>query len=410
MSGLFVATRIAVAALIANATRSALTALGVVVGVAAVIAMVSIGLGARAQVAESFASLGSDLLVVSSGSSSSGWHGGAGSRPSLTWDDLAAMKAEITGLRGAAPVLRTTSVVQSEDQTWSTTVTGTTPVYLDLRSWATTSGRRLDDSDVDGTGKVAMLGQTVVDKLYGGRDPVGLQMRAQGVSFEVIGVLAKKGESSWGQDYDDVVLIPSSTFQARIQSGGRYLKGYAVLGATNADGVGTVERQVTALLRSRHKLLTGKVSKDDDFQVRNLAEYALAQEQGTDTVTNLLATISAIALLVGGIGIMNIMLVSVAERTREIGLRMAVGAKPGAIMMQFLVEAVLLAGGGGVAGVILGGTVGNRLAVTMGWPMRFDPLVALGVVAFSGVVGVGFGLYPAWTASRLDPVDALRSE
>ena len=402
--------RIAARALRRNKTRSFLTTLGIVIGVAAVIAMVAIGEGAKAKVEQAFASMGSNLVMVMPGSTSSGgMHGGFGSMPTLTWDDLKAIRNEVPTVKYAAPQLRGGGPVISEDQNWSTSVQGTTPDFLNIRNWDVDKGAPFTTSDVEAANKVVLLGATAVEKLYGAdADPVGQLVRIKNVPFTIVGVLAKKGQSPMGQDYDDVALVPSSTFQSRIQGSlGRYLQGVIMLGAVSADATSVAQKQVTALLRDRHHLAPGA---DDDFSIRNLAEIASAQEQGTRTLSALLASIAAVSLLVGGIGIMNIMLVSVTERTREIGIRMAIGARPRDILAQFLVEALTLAVTGGLLGIVLGLFIAGRLAASFGWPLLVKPEVVLVAVAFSGLVGVGFGLYPARKASALDPIDALRYE
>jgi putative ABC transport system permease protein len=405
---LFITLRVALRAVLRNKTRSFLTILGVVIGVAAVIAMVSIGAGARAQVEQSYQTMGSNLLIVSGGSSSSGGsRGGYGSQPTLTWDDFAAIRDQTPNIVGAAPLLRANASVLSDDQNWTTSVQGSTAMFLTLRNWRVVDGRPFESSDVDGATKVALLGRTVVDKLYGTRDPIGRSVRVKGVPLEVIGVLEAKGQSQWGQDNDDIVLVPYTTFEAKVQGSGRYLSGYVLVGAASTEGTAKAQRQIGGLLRDRHHLAPGA---DDDFQIRNLAEMASAQQEGTNTITTLLASIAAVSLLVGGIGIMNIMLVSVTERTREIGLRMAVGARPQDILAQFLIEALALSALGGVLGVCVGVGIAQRLATSFGWPLLIDPAIVVGVVLFSAGVGVVFGLFPAWKASRLDPIEALRFE
>jgi len=400
---------VALRALRRNKLRSFLTTLGMVIGVSAVIAMVAIGDGAKARVEAAFAAMGSDMLIVLPGSSSSGGAmGGFGSMPTLTWDDLRAIQAEIPSVRWAAPSLRATAQVQSEDQNWTTQVFGSTPEFFLIRNWPATQGETFTQSDVDGATKVAVLGQTVVEKLYGSSaNPVGHTIRVKGVPFNVIGVLSKKGQSQFGQDFDDAILVPVSTFRQKIQGGLKnYISGTIMVGAVPGS-TQRAESQVRGLLRDRHRLSPGA---DDDFSIRNLAEIASAQQEGTRTLTTLLAAIAAVSLLVGGIGIMNIMLVSVTERTREIGLRMAVGAKPGDIRLQFLVEALTLAVTGGLIGVGLGLFAAWRLASSFGWQVLYRPDVILIAVGFSGLVGVGFGFYPAHRASRLDPIQALRFE
>ena len=401
--------RVALRALGRNKLRSFLTTLGMVIGVSAVIAMVAIGDGAKARVEESFAAMGSNMLIILPGTTSMGGaQGGFGSMPTITWDDLHAIQTDVPAVRYAAPVLRTSAQVLSEDQNWGTSVSGTTPDYFAIRNWAVARGVGITASDVDSGTKVAVLGQTVVDKLYGtNADPVGQQVRIKNIPFQVVGVLVKKGQSPVGQDYDDAVFVPSTTFQTKIQGGLKnYLSGTIYVGAAGSD-TQRAENQIRGLLRDRHHLGS---SADDDFSIRNLAEMANAQQEGTRTLTTLLASIAAVSLLVGGIGIMNIMLVSVTERTREIGVRMAVGAKSGDILLQFLAEALVLAVMGGIIGVLLGLGAAWRLAASFGWPVMFRPDVILIAVGFSGLVGVGFGLYPARKASALDPIQALRYE
>jgi len=297
----------------------------------------------------------------------------------------------------------------SEDQNWTTGITGTTPEFFDIRAWRVDRGMLFTNSDVEGGTKVAVLGRTVVEKLYGsGADPVGQQVRIKNIPFTVIGVLQKKGQSPMGQDYDDAVFVPATTYTAKIQGGlGNRIAGSIVVAAVSAEATGRAEAQIRALLRDRHRLQAGA---DDDFSIRNLTEMASAQQEGTKTLTTLLAAIAAVSLLVGGIGIMNIMLVSVTERTREIGVRMAVGAKPANILAQFLVEALTLALIGGVIGVALGLGAGKYLATRFGWSLLIRPDIILVAFGFSAAIGVGFGLYPARKASRLDPIDALRYE
>jgi putative ABC transport system permease protein len=402
--------RVALRALARNKMRSFLTTLGMVIGVCAVIAMVAIGDGAKARVEQAFASMGSNMLIILPGTTTAGGAmGGFGSQPTLTWDDLKAIQTEVPAVRWAAPALRANAQVLSEDQNWTTSVSGTTPDYFRIRNWALGQGSSISESDVDGGTKVAVLGQTVVDKLFGsGANPVGQVIRVKNVPFNVVGVLTKKGQSPMGQDYDDGIFIPVSTFQQKIQGGLKnYIAGPMIVSATSAGTTDRAQRQIEALLRDRHRLQPGS---DDDFSIRNLSELAAAQQEGTRTLTTLLAAIAAVSLLVGGIGIMNIMLVSVTERTREIGVRMAVGAKAGDIRLQFLVEALSLAVVGGLIGIALGMGLAWRLAASFGWPVLFRPDVILVAVAFSGVIGVGFGLYPAHKASQLDPIQALRFE
>ncbi|HXU69477.1 MAG TPA: ABC transporter permease [Polyangia bacterium] len=401
--------RVALRALMRNKLRSFLTTLGMIIGVCAVIFSVAVGEGAKAKVEEAFAAMGSNLLILMPGSSTSGGaRGGSGSQPTLTWDDMRAIQNEVSTVKYVAPVLRSQSQVMSEDQNWSTSVQGTSPEYFAIRSWPVSSGAAIQDSDVEAGAKVAVLGQTVVDKLFGANsDPVGQMVRIKNIPFQVIGVLAKKGQSAMGQDYDDAVLVPYTTFGSKIQGGLKnYIAGAVMIGATSPADTSRAEIQITNLLRDRHHI-TGT---DDDFFIRNLTELANSQQEGTKTMTTLLNAIAAISLVVGGIGIMNIMLVSVTERTREIGLRMAVGAKPRNILMQFLVEAMTLSTLGGLIGLSLGVVGANVIAKFFGWNTLVRPDVVVAAIAFSGFVGIGFGLYPAYKASRLDPIDALRYE
>jgi putative ABC transport system permease protein len=402
--------RVAVRALLRNKLRSFLTTLGIIIGVSAVIAMVAIGEGAKARVEEAFSSMGSNLLIVMPGSTSTGGaHGGFGSLPTLTWDDMRAIQNEVPTVRYVAPALRSTAQVISEDQNWTTQVTGTTPDYFAIRSWPMAKGAAFTSSDVETGSKSVVLGQTVVDKLFGpSADPIDQVVRIKNIPFIVIGVAAPKGQSPMGQDYDDAVFVPSSTFVSKIQGGLKnYLNGAIMVSAISQEATSHAETQVANLLRDRHHIEPGS---DDDFSIRNLAEMAAAQQDGTRTLTTLLASIAAVSLLVGGIGIMNIMLVSVTERTREIGLRMAVGAKPRFILWQFLVEALTLSVMGGLIGVGAGVFGAERLAAKFGWPMLIRPDVIFIAVGFSACVGVGFGLYPARKASQLDPIEALRYE
>jgi putative ABC transport system permease protein len=401
--------RVAFRALSRNKLRSFLTTLGMVIGVGAVIAMVAIGDGAKARVEESCAAMGSNMLIILPGTTSAGGaQGGFGSMPTITWDDLRAIQTEVPAIRYAAPVLRTSAQLLSEDQNWATSVNGTTPEYFSIRNWPVARGVGITSSDVESGTKVVLLGQTVVDKLFGpSADAVGQQVRIKNIPFQVAGVLARKGQSPVGQDYDDAAFVPSTTFQAKVQGGLKnYLAGTIFVGAASND-TERAEHQLRGLLRDRHHLAAGA---DDDFSIRNLAEMASAQQEGTRTLTTLLASIAAVSLLVGGIGIMNIMLVSVTERTREIGIRMAVGATARDILLQFLAEALALAVLGGAVGVVLGVGTAWRLAASFGWPVLVRPDVIVVAVAFSGLVGVGFGLYPARKASLLDPIEALRFE
>ncbi|HET6148314.1 MAG TPA: ABC transporter permease [Polyangia bacterium] len=402
--------RIALRALRRNGLRSFLTALGIIIGVAAVIAMVAIGEGARARVEQAFTSMGTNVLIVSSGARTAGGvKAGAGSLPTLTWDDMKAIRAEVPGVRFVAPRLHATGQVVSEDRNWATLITGTTPEFFEIRNWPVRLGAPLSAEEVDAGAKTAVLGQTVAERLFGASvDPVGQVVRIQNVPFQVVGVAERKGQSAGGSDYDDVVYVPVSTFLAKIQGGLQsYIAGTILVEVTSDDVTAAVAGRIAALLRDRHNIAPGA---DDDFTVKNLTETASRKEESTQALTLLLASIAAVSLLVGGIGIMNIMLVSVTERTREIGVRVAVGAKPRQILAQFLMESLALSVMGGIVGVSLGLLAADRLAARFGWPMLVRADVIAVAVGFSALVGLVFGLYPAHKASRMDPIVALRWE
>jgi putative ABC transport system permease protein len=402
--------RVARQALMRNKLRSFLTMLGIVIGVFAVIAMVAVGEGAQAVVQNAFSSMGSNMLVIMSGASRQGGaFGGFGSLPTLTWDDLKAIRREIPTVKFASPALRTNAQLQSDDRNWNTGINGVSPEYFDIRDWAVASGALFTSSDVDTARNVVVLGQTVVDRVFGfGVQPVGRMVRIKGVPFQVVGVLIRKGQSMQGQDNDDAAFVPDSTFQARIQGGlQKYVSGPLLIGAVSQTATQAAQRQITALLRDRHHLQPGA---EDDFSIRDLTEITGAVTAGTAAIAALLAAIAGVSLLVGGIGIMNIMLVSVTERTREIGLRMALGAKSRNILAQFLAESVALSVVGGAIGIGLGVAATKLVARQFGLSAPVNPLVVVVAVGFSTAVGVGFGLYPALKAARMDPIDALRFE
>jgi putative ABC transport system permease protein len=402
--------RVASRAIVRNKLRAFLTTLGIVIGVGAVIAMMAIGAGAKARVEEAFAAMGTNVLILLPGSTTSGGvRGGFGSMPTLTWEDLAAIRKEVPQVKVAAPTLRANLPVVGEDLNWTTSIFGTSPEYFDIRNWPIALGAPLTQADVDGGSKVIVLGQTVVDKVFGANsDPIGVAVRVGTTPFRVVGVAARKGQSATGQDYDDAAFIPYTTFAQKVQGGlGKYLQGSVMIAATSSASTTAAAQGITALLRDRHHLAPGG---DDDFSIRNLSEIAGAQQQGAETMTLLLASVAAVSLVVGGIGIMNIMLVSVTERTREIGIRMAVGAEPRHILLQFLVEALSLSLAGGLLGVAAGIGTAAWLAARLRWPILIQPDVIAVSVTFSGLVGIAFGIYPARKASQLDPIDALRFE
>ena len=394
-----------------NKMRSVLTTLGIIIGVGAVIIMVSVGNGAKAQINAMIDKLGANVMMVMPGRHfGRGAVGDAGSLPTLTEDDALAIKNEVPTVRLVAPVVRGNAQVIVGNLNWSTTVYGITNEYLGARDWGLSRGRLFEAGEMKASSKVVMLGETVAENLFPGQDPVGLSMRINRVPFTVIAVLEVKGQSGFGGDQDDVVLIPISTAKKRVL-GGRRLSGNLVshifIKAKSADVVSRTEELITALLRQRHRITP---NQDDDFRVRNMAEFLNARADSSRAMGMLLMAVASISLIVGGIGIMNIMLVSVTERTKEIGLHMAVGAKGKDIMSQFLIESIVLSLIGGVLGVVLG--VGGSLAMSAfsQWQAIIDPLSVILAFSFSAAVGIFFGIYPAHKASLLDPIEALRHE
>ena len=401
--------RLAVRALWRNKVRTLLTMIGIVFGIGAVIAMVSSGQGAQASVKAVFESLGTNVLIVTNGSSQSfGAAGGAGSRPSLTWDDLEAIRSDVSTVKYIAPMLSIRGTqVASEEANWNTSVNGTTADWFKIRNWNTSAGAVFDEDTGNGNAKVAVIGQTVATQLFGTASPIGQTIRIGGQPYEVTGVLEAKGQGPMG-DNDDTLVIPIKTYQQKLDKGlAKYIKGQLLVSMTGDDLAESTIQKITALLRDRHKLDN---SQDDDFRIRNPAEFAKAQQDSTERIATLLALVAAVSLLIGGIGVMNIMLVSVIERTREIGIRMAVGAKPVDVMTQFLVESLVLAAVGGLLGLALGYVAAKYMAVYFGWTFFFPAATAGIAFAVSAGVGVGFGLYPAIRASQLDPITALRYE
>jgi putative ABC transport system permease protein len=402
----------AIGAIIAHPMRSALTSLGVVIGVAAVVMMTSIGLGAQQRVTSAISGLGSNLIVVSPNFGGPG--GGVarqagGSALTINDDDAAAIAAQVQGVAAVAPSVRGQAQIVGDGANWNSRIEGVTPDYLTARDLTIASGRMFDEQEARQGKKVAVIGQTVVDELFPSGDPLGQRIRVGTVPFEVIGVLASKGQSGVGQDQDDIVLGPLQAVRSRIV--GRRVRGNAVqsiyVKAASADELDTVQEDVTNLLRERHRIRQGE---DDDFNVQNLASILEASQAAVQTFTFLLAAVAAVSLVVGGVGIMNIMLVAVTERTREIGLRMAVGARRTDVLYQFALEAVVLSLAGGVLGLVIGVGGGLLMAKLGDWPIAIPPWAAPLSLGFSVVVGLGFGAYPAWRAARLDPIEALRRE
>ena len=401
----------AAASLRSNKLRTALTTLGIIIGVAAVIAMVGVGKGAEKRIDEAIQGLGENVLFVRNGTSvSGGVRGGSNSKVSLTRADAEAIERQAPAIAIAAPTVRTTGQVVFGNSNWFTTVYGVGDAYLRARDWTIGDGRTFNPQEERSSAKVAIIGETIVEQLLGSQNPIGTIIRLDRIPFRVFGVTHPKGESSWGRDHDDVVFVPISTAKSRMNVGerfrGRFVRDITVK-ARSADLLGEAEQQIIEVLRQRHRIRPGQ---PDDFYVRNIAQYLEARAKSERTMSMLLAAVAGISLIVGGIGIMNIMLVSVTERTREIGLRMAVGARGRDILLQFVTEAVAVSLIGGLMGVILG--FGGSLAAAgiAGWPVITSPISAVVAMGFAALVGVFFGYYPALKASRLDPIEALRHE
>jgi putative ABC transport system permease protein len=411
MNKYIVSVRIALRALQVNRTRSALTMLGVVIGVAAVIAMVGVGTGATARIQAQIQSIGSNLIIVLPGSlSSNGVRLGSGAVATLTEDDAKAIAAECPSVSAVAPSVRGGVQVVYGNNNWATTVQGVTPDYMTIRDYTMLSGLFFTDQDVDAAAKVAVLGETVVKNLFGNSDPTGQVAIIKNVPFTVVGVLTPKGQSPSGQDQDDIILLPISTAKQKVLGTNKAnAKAVSTLmvQASAPAAMDQAQQEMEALLRERHRIVDGE---EDDFTIRNLTEVFAAQESSAQVMSILLGAIASVSLIVGGIGIMNIMLVSVTERTREIGLRQAVGAKTRDILSQFLVEAVTLSVLGGMIGIVIGLAASALISHFAQWSTQVSPLSILMAFVFSALVGVFFGYYPARKAAYLDPIEALRYE
>jgi putative ABC transport system permease protein len=407
---LIIAVRIAFRALRRNTLRSLLTILGIIIGVAAVIAMVSISQGASVAVQEQIARMGNNLLVILPGSvTQGGVRTGAGGRASLRVNDAKAMQRECPAVSAVTYLRRQVQQVVVGNQNWSTSIFGVTPEYQTVRDWPLVAGRFMTKQDDESGAAVAVLGQTVVENLFGpGQTPLEQVVRINNVPFRVVGILTPKGQSTQGADQDDTVLIPFTTAERKVMGAAMLgTVGSIMVSAVSPELIPEAQRQITTLLRERHRL---KSTQDNDFQIRNLADVAATAQSTSQSMSILLASVASVSLVVGGIGIMNIMLVSVTERTREIGIRMAVGAKRRDILTQFLLEAVVLSTLGGLCGVVLG-VVGSQLVSALAaWPTIVPLDAILLAVVFSGAVGVFFGFYPARKAAYLDPIEALRYE
>jgi len=404
-------SRIAVRALRVNKLRSTLTMLGIIIGVGAVIAMVAVGTGAQARVAEQLQALGANMIFVFPGATTSGGlRSGSGSSIKLTEDDAWAIPRDVQGVQVAAPSVRGTGQLVWGNLNWSTIIQGVTPEYFEARDWPASSGRVFGQEDVDGAAKVAILGQTVAENLFGDTDPIGQTIRVRKLLCTVVGVLERKGQNTFGQDQDDVIIIPLTTAKRKVlgvtQANARSINAISIKVADNED-LKEVQEQVRELVRQRHRLQPGQ---EDDFGIRSAAEMVQTKDEQAQLMTKLLMSIASVSLLVGGIGIMNIMLVSVTERTREIGLRMAVGARGRDILTQFLVEALTVAMIGGSIGVVAGLGTSYALAYFGDWRTVISPPAILLAFGFSGLIGIFFGFYPARKAAGLNPIDALRYE
>ena len=411
MNRILASNRIALRALMVNRLRSALTMLGIIIGVAAVIAMVGVGSGATRRIQEQIQSIGSNLIIVLPGSiSANGVRLGSGAVPTLSQDDAKAIASECPSVAVTAPTVRGGVQVVYGANNWATLAQGVTPDYLTLRDYSMMSGQFFTSQDVDAAAKSAVLGETLARNLFGDSDPTGQVVIIKNVPFTVAGVLTPKGQSPTGQDQDDVILLPISTATQKVlgvNKANAKAVGAIMVQATSPQAIDQAVQEVGALLRERHRILTGL---EDDFTIRNLTEVFEAQETSAQVMSILLGAIASVSLVVGGIGIMNIMLVSVTERTREIGLRQAVGAKTRDILLQFLVEAVTLSVLGGIIGIAAGLTASALISHFAQWSTEVSPISILMAFVFSGLVGVFFGYYPARKASFLNPIEALRYE
>ncbi|HEX8338414.1 MAG TPA: ABC transporter permease [Pyrinomonadaceae bacterium] len=401
--------RIAFRALARNKSRAALTMLGIIIGVSAVIVMVSIGQGASATVQSQIESMGTNLLFVSSGAQNvGGVRGGAGDSGAgspLTVADLEAVKREVPSVALVSPVVNSRSQLVSGNQNWSAQVQGVSEQFPEIRKWSVAGGDFFTDTDVRTAARVVVIGQTIAANLFPGQDPVGQTLRVSNMPFRVVGVMARKGQDPQGRDQDDAAFAPYTSVQKKLLGNTRVQVAY--VSAVSQEATYTAQTQIAELLRQRHKLAPGA---PDDFTVRNMSDVAEAANETNSVMTMLLGSIAGVSLLVGGIGIMNIMLVSVTERTREIGIRMAIGARSSAVRTQFLIESIVLSLTGGATGILLGVLVSVGVPLLLGWPTLVSTAAIVGSVLFSAAVGIFFGYYPARKAAALDPIEALRYE
>jgi putative ABC transport system permease protein len=401
-----VLTRVAAQSILKNKMRSLLTMLGIIIGVGAVILLVAIGQGAQSRIQQQIENLGTNMLVISPGSSSQGGVSrGMGSFNRLKVDDVEKLQRESFLLAAVSPVIATGGQLVGGQGNWRSRINGVSVEYLAIRDWDVEFGRNFDAADVRSMKKVVLLGRTVAENLFPGQDPVGQQIRIRNVPFQIIGVLAEKGQTPEGSDMDDVTLAPYTTVQTRL-AGHQYIP--QILASTFSPGdIPAAQEEITAIMREAHGLASWE---EDDFTVRNQSDLSEAAQGTTEVMTLLLAAIASISLLVGGIGIMNIMLVSVTERTREIGIRMSIGARGSDVMTQFLVESTVLSAAGGLLGLLLGLGGARIISSATGWTTTISPLTVVVALAFSGAIGIFFGFYPARQAAELDPIEALRYE
>ena len=405
---LTVIIRVAFRALMRNKMRAVLTMLGIIIGVSAVIAMVSIGQGAQAAVQAQIQGIGTNLLFLSAGAQNVGGvrsaTGDSGTN-TLTVEDLEAIRREVPSVGMVTPSVNSRTQLVAGNMNWNTSVQGVNEQYPEVRKWSVQNGSFFADTDVRTAARVIVIGQTIADNLFAGTDPIGQTLRVANMPFRVVGVMTAKGQDQQGRDQDDIAFAPYTTVQKKILGSPRLQ--IAFVSAISQDSTYTAQQQITELLRQRHKLTA---NEPNDFTVRNMTDIAEAASETNNTMTILLACIASVSLLVGGIGIMNIMLVSVTERTREIGIRMAIGARSSAVRSQFLIESVVLSLTGGTLGIVLGIAISIAIPALLGWPTLISALAIVGSVIFSVVVGVFFGYYPARKAAGLDPIEALRYE